>query len=201
MRVHRLQDPCDAESIGRVAAAQRPRPHELGSERSIQCSGRAFARHVTDGHDERVLRRHEKVVQVSSKFTRGLEAAGHLGVTQRGQIGRHQRELDALRESQLLVDPLFSTPDFLVEPRVLDGHRRLAREQRQQLRVLLREGVELGALEVEHADAAILDQHRNDQFGSGVRDEVEVAGILRHVGDEHRLLVQRRPSDETFARA
>ena len=52
----------------------------------------------------------------------------------------------------------------LVEARVLDRDRRLAGEQRQDFDVALRERVELRALEIEHADAAILQQQRNHQL-------------------------------------
>ena len=86
-----------------------------------------------------------------------------------GQLGRQQRRLDALRETHLLLEPDLVGADGLVEPRVLDGDRRLARQQRQDLDVVLREGVELRALEIEHADAAVLDEQRNDQLGSGIR--------------------------------
>ena len=44
-----------------------------------------------------------------------------------------------------------------------------------------------------------LIQHRNNELGSDVLDEVYITGIFRHVGDEDRLLVERGPSDETLA--
>ena len=65
--------------------------------------------------------------------------------------------------------------------------------------VLLGERIQLGALQIEHADAAILDEHRDHELGPRVGNEVDVARILRDVGDEHRLLVQRRPADQPLA--
>ena len=63
----------------------------------------------------------------------------------------------------------------------------------------LRERRHLGALEVEHADAAILQQQRNHQLGPDVLDGVDVARILRHVVHQHRLLVERGVADEPLA--
>jgi hypothetical protein len=64
--------------------------------------------------------------------------------------------------------------------------------------VLLGERVELGALQIEHTEAAILDEHRDHELGSRVVNEIDVARILGDVGDEHGLLVQGRPSDQAL---
>ena len=66
----------------------------------------------------------------------------------------------------------------LVEPRVLDRDRRLVGEQRQDLDVPLVERVELRALEVEDADAAVLVEQRHHQLGPHVLDHLDVARIL-----------------------
>ena len=86
--------------------------------------------------------------------------------------------------------------DRLVEPGVLDRDGGLAGQQRQDLHVALVEGVELGAFEIEHADAAILQQQRNHQLRPRVVDDLDVARILRHVRHQHRLLVQRGVADQ-----
>jgi hypothetical protein len=109
-----------------------------------------------------------------------------------------QRDLDPLGESQLLLNPFFVAPYLFVQPGVVDRDRGLTRQQRQQFFVLLGERVELGALQIEHTEAAILDEHRDHELGSRVVNEIDVARILGHVGDEHGLLVQGRPSDEAL---
>ncbi len=63
----------------------------------------------------------------------------------------------------------------------------------------LGEGVELRALQIEHADAAILQEQRNHQLRSRIVHDLDVARIGRDVGDVDRLLVQRRVADETDA--
>ena len=124
-----------------------------------------LARHIADGNHKDTRLRREKVMEVSAELERGFEAAGHIRVVQlRRQLRRQQRHLDTMREPQLLLDPFFVAPYFFVEPRVFDRHRRLAREQRQELLVFLGERIELWTLEVEHAAAAILDQHRDDEL-------------------------------------
>ena len=66
--------------------------------------------------------------------------------------------------------------------------------------MIFRERVELGALEVEHADAAILQEQRDDQLRLRVVDDFYVARIGRDVLHQHRLLVQRRVADEADAK-
>ena len=116
-----------------------------------------------------------------------------------GSCVRQQRRLHALGEPQLLLEPRFVGRHLLVEPRVLDGHRRLARQQREDLDVALGERVELRALEIEDADAAILEQHRDRQLGPHVVDHLDVARILRDVRHEHRLAMERRVADQALA--
>ena len=65
--------------------------------------------------------------------------------------------------------------------------------------MLLGERAELRTLEVEHADAAILDQHRDDKLGPGIGHQAEVARVLRHVRHEDGLLVLRRPPHEPLS--
>ena len=116
-----------------------------------------------------------------------------------GGAGRQQRRLHALREPHLLLEALFVRADLFVQPRVLDRDGRLARQQRQDLDVALAERVELRTLEIDHADAAVLQQQRDGELGPHVRHELDVARILRDVRHEHRLAVQRRVADEPFA--
>ena len=56
-------------------------------------------------------------------------------------------------------------------------HGRLRREQCQQLDMLLAERIELRALEIEHADTAVLQEQRNGQFGTDVVDRVDVTRV------------------------
>ena len=62
----------------------------------------------------------------------------------------------------------------------------------------LRERVELRALEVEHADAAVLQQQRDDQLRPHVVHDLDVARVGVDVRHEHRFLVQRRVADQAL---
>ena len=110
-----------------------------------------------------------------------------------------QRELHPLGKPKLLLDPFFVSANFFIETCVLNRDRRLTREKRQQLLVFFGERVELGALQVEHTDASILDEHRDDELRSRVGNEIDVARVLRDVGHQDRLLVQCRPAHEAFS--
>ena len=139
-------------------------------------------------------------MEVSSQLARGVEAGRHFHAAQPlGQTCRQQRRLHALREADFLFEPDLVRAHGFIQLRVLDRHRRLTREQRQDLDVALAERVELRALEIEDADASILEQHRDDELRADVGDERNVARILRDVGHEQRLLVQRRVPDKAFA--
>ncbi len=116
-----------------------------------------------------------------------------------GGPGRQERRLDALREAHFLLEPLLRRSNFFVQPGVLDRDGGLAGEQRQDLDVALAEGVELRALEIDDADAAVLEQERNRQLRSHIGHQVDVPGILRHVGREHDFLVQRGIADQALA--
>ena len=115
------------------------------------------------------------------------------------RLGRQQRDLHALREAHFLLQPRLVRAQLLVQPRVLDRHRRLAGEQRQDLDVALAERVELRALEIDDADAAILDEHRDRELGAHVGHDLDVARILRDVRHEHRLAMERRVADDALA--
>jgi hypothetical protein len=115
------------------------------------------------------------------------------------QLLRQERHLHALREAQLLLVARLVALDRLDQPRILNRHRGFRRQQRQQLDVLLVERVGLGALEVEHANAAILQQQRHDQLGADAGHRGDVARILGDVRHQHHFLVQRRIADQAFA--
>ena len=114
---------------------------------------------------------------------------------------RQQRHLHALREAHFLLEPDLIGAHLLVESGVFDRHRRLARQQAQDLDVPLAERIELRALQIDDADAAILEQERNRELGLHVRHQLDVARVARHVGDEYRFLVERGVADEPFAEA
>src|SRR5919108_2655934 len=108
-------------------------------------------------------------MEVASELVSRRKAAGDIGVGQpRWRLGRQQRELDTLRKPQLFFDSLLVTANLFVQARVFDSHGRLAREQREQLFVLLGERVELGTLEIEYPDASLLDEHRDHELGARV---------------------------------
>ena len=63
---------------------------------------------------------------------------------------------------------------------------------------LLLNASSVGALEVEHADASILQQQRDHQLRFGVVHHFDVARIDVHVGDQHGLAVQRGVADQSI---
>ena len=139
-------------------------------------------------------------MEISAQLARGIERRGHLHAFEPLRRPRRQkRDLHALREPHLFLEPLLVGAYLLVEPSVLDRDRGLTGKQRQDLDVALRERVELGALQIDDADAAVLDQEGNRQLGAHVGNQLDVARVLRHVGDEHRLAMERRVADQPFA--
>jgi hypothetical protein len=81
----------------------------------------------------------------------------------------------------------------LVQPRVLDRHRRLRREQLRQLLVLEREGLPaflLGEIEVPEGDAPEQDRHAEKALHRRVvRREPDRAGIVAEIVQPQRLRV------------
>ncbi len=139
-------------------------------------------------------------MEVAAEFARGREPAGHVDAFQAlRQFRGQQRRLHALREAHFLFEPFLVRDHRLVETRVLDRHRRVVGEKRQQLDVTLVERVEFRAREVEDADAAILVEERDHQLRAHVFDHLDVARILAHVRHVDRHLVQRRVAGEAFA--
>ncbi len=56
--------------------------------------------------------------------------------------------------------------------------------------------VRISALEVEHADAAILEQQRNHQLRPRIVHDFDISIVAGDVRYQHRLLVQRRVADQ-----
>ena len=113
--VGNLEDARDAEPIRREAPPERTRSHELRGKGAVERGGRALARYVADGHDQRVRLGREEIVEIAAELARRLEPAGDVDPAQgfrhiRGQ----QRRLDALRETKLLLDALLVARDLLV---------------------------------------------------------------------------------------
>ena len=71
--------------------------------------------------------------------------------------------------------------------------------EREQVEVLGLEEVGLLALEIEHADEAILGDERNGEFGADVGIGGDVALDLGDVVDEHGLTREGNLADDTFA--
>ena len=98
--------PAGTGPLGRVAAAERARAHQLAGKRAVERRGHALARHVADGDDEAVRLRREEVVQVAAELVRGRESRGHVHALEPlGQLRRQQRRLHALREADFLLEP------------------------------------------------------------------------------------------------
>ena len=140
-------------------------------------------------------------MQIAPELPRRGEARGHVHAPQTlGDRRGQQCRLYALRERQLALDAQLVRPHLFIQPGVFDRARRLAGEQRQDLDVLFREGVELGAFQVEDADAAILQQHGDGELRPAVLHHRDVAWFDGNVGHQHRFLVQRRISDNAGAK-
>ena len=66
-------------------------------------------------------------------------------------------------------------------------------------RCLVENAFELRAFEIEDADAPILEEQRDHELGADIADGIDVARILRHIGNEHRLFVERRVAHQPLA--
>ena len=116
-----------------------------------------------------------------------------------GRPRRQERCLHALREANFLFQTHLVGSYLVVQPGVLDGDRGLCREQRQDLHVAFAEGIELGTLEVQHADAAVLQKERDRQLRAHIFDHLDVARIQRHVRNQDDFLVEGGVPDQTLA--
>ena len=104
----------------------------------------------------------EKIVDISPELVRRFESTRHVGVAYAlRRLSGQKRKLNATRETKLLFDALFVATDFLIQTGVVDRDGSLAGQQREQFLMFLAECVELGTLQIENADASILDEHRN----------------------------------------
>ena len=64
---------------------------------------------------------------------------------------------------------------------------------------MLAEGVVVGALEIQHADAAVLHQQRHCQLGPAILHPGQVARVTRHVRNIDHRLGQRGVADQPLA--
>ena len=141
-------------------------------------------------------------MEIAADLAGRIERGGHLHALEPlRRFGWQKGDLDALRKTHFLFQPRLVRPQFLVQPRILDRHRRLARQERQDLDVTLGERIELRALEIDDADAAILDEHRDRKLRAHVGDNADVPRILRDIRHEHRFAMERSVSDNALAEA
>ena len=75
----------------------------------------------------------------------------------------------------------------------------LAGEQGEDFRLVVAEGVDGVAVDVDHADDEAVEQHGHGHFGADGFAEFEVAAVGAHVGDEERAPMQRDPAGDALA--
>ena len=194
-RVDRHQHVGRRGALGHRAPSERAATDQLAGEHAVERGRHTLSGDVAQRHDDGRGVRQQKIVEIAAELARGRERRRHIDAFHPlGQLRRQQCRLDALGEAQFAVDASLVGRDRLVHAGVLDRDGGLAREHREDLDVALRERVELGALDIEHADAAILDEHRHDQLRPDVLDHLDVAWVLRDIGREHRLRNEARRS-------
>ena len=205
----RAEEPLDAapaqrpvgpvEEVGRRVLLERPGAHRAGGEGRVQRRRHALARDVADGDAQHLLADVVEVVQVAAQLARRPEVRRRLPALPGRVLLGEEAVLDVARDRQLAVQAHLAPHQLVVEPRVLDRDRHLARERRQHLDVLLVEAVELGRLQVEHADHAVLGDQRDHELGARLRDELEIARVLPHVRHQDGLLGERGGAAEALA--
>ena len=80
-----------------------------------------------------------------------------------------------------------------------DGKCRLCSEDREQLLVLLREGVDTIRFDVDDARHLVPDDERHGQVGAGFPEAHYVPRVLAHVSHARRLTVPCRPAGDPLA--
>ena len=86
-----------------------------------------------------------------------------------------------------------------VERRVLDRDREVGREDLERRAHRRRERLDGGALDVEDADETALAEERDRELGDDVREERDVARVLRDVGHEDGRARRRGGADDSLA--
>ena len=89
----------------------------------------------------------------------------------------------------------------LEKARIFDGRGEAAGEQDENFLLLVREVIDLRALDIEHADDLVLKDQRHGQLGAHRIDGVDVARILAHVGNANRFARGRRHTRQCPARS
>src|SRR5580700_12139291 len=87
--------------------------------------------------------------------------------------------LDFASRVEIILETKFILTRFLVKPRVFQCHRNEGRQSRKHALVFRREGVRLRAFKVEHADQAVLQEKRNDEFGPRINARLNVYSAHR----------------------
>ena len=85
------------------------------------------------------------------------------------------------------------------QARILDGRGQAAREQDENFLLLVREVIDLRALDIEHADHLVLEEQRHGHFGAHRIDGIDVARIRAHVGDANGLARGRGDPGDALA--
>ena len=156
--VDAVREPVEpAEQLGR-AVDDEPERADRAAQLPHRRSGlHAAPDHVAD-HDEDAA-----VVALDD----GVPVAAHLEVGAAGQIahrGRHRRALHLRAAEQAQLERLRSLALALVQPRVLDCHRRLAAQIPGQLELVLSVGPVASRAQRQHAERAPAErQRRADQ--------------------------------------
>ncbi len=86
-----------------------------------------------------------------------------------------------------------------IEPRILDGHGDAARQEFQQVLVLLGKEIPPGRLQVQHADDPVFRDQGHRQFRLHRGQGLDVGGVLAHIVDQHRAARLRGPAHDALA--
>jgi hypothetical protein len=134
----------EGEALGKVAPSERAAPDELASKGAAESAAGTPFPETSPSDDERRRVGQQEIVKVAAQLARRGERHAELDPLHLlGQLGRKERGLDALGELELPLEARLVGGQRLIQPRVLDGDRGLAREQRQDFHVPFRERVDL----------------------------------------------------------
>ena len=104
---------------------------------------------------------------------------------------RQQAKLQFARQRQVAFQALLLPGDLLVQPGIFDRDRDLRGQGRHCAVVVVGKKSPFGVLQVQHSDDLIFVNQRHRQLRAGFRIQHDVARVLAHVRDQHRLPVTR----------
>src|SRR5262249_4744964 len=151
--------------------------------------------HIAERDAELLRAITKKIVQVATQLPRRNDPRSNLQAKFRAWETRQQCALNAARSVEIALHAAFIAGDLFVQAGVFDRYREVRGKDRKHLNVVRGEIVELGTLQVHHANDAIFVHHRDGQFGPRFGVQHAVPRIEGYVGNSDRAAELRGRTD------